>query len=255
MSDLHMFHDYEHFYDKVENSQIFSRYCEAVYGVDFSQDGFADLKQITELLSIFPLTVDSKLLDIGCGNGKLCKYIHERTGADVYGFDYSPAAITSAKRQLKKQAENFEVAAIDSQEYPDMIFDVIISIDTLYFTDDLHALIRKITRWLKPGGIFAAFYMDDNQGQNKTELAQALQDNKLNYEVADYSACHFRLMRRKHDTVLDMWHELDRDGLGEHAQRMLRESFDENVTIDNVQKEPCCFRYLYWYVNPDTRYH
>jgi len=46
MNELHMFDDYEKFYHRVENSQIFTQYCEVVYGIDFSQDGFADLEQI-----------------------------------------------------------------------------------------------------------------------------------------------------------------------------------------------------------------
>ena len=44
MSEHHMFDDYGSFYHEVENIRVFSKYCEVVYGIDFSQEGFADLK-------------------------------------------------------------------------------------------------------------------------------------------------------------------------------------------------------------------
>lgn len=245
MSDLHMFDDYESFYHIVENSPAFTKYCEAVYGIDFSQDGFADLEQITDLLASLRLISGSKFLDIGCGNGKFCEYVRVHTGADVFGFDYSPSAIASAKKRLVEQAGHFEVATIDGQDYLDSSFDAISSVDTLYFTDNLESLIGRIVRWLKPGGIFAAYYMDDNRGYDETQLAQALIANKITYEAVDYSVNHFYLMRRKHDTALAMQAALERDGLAEHTRRMILESFDENVTIDSIKDKHCGLRYLY----------
>jgi len=242
MSELHMFDIYESFYAKIENSLIFAKYCEAVYGIDFSQDGFADFEQIKDLLARLSLKSNSKMLDIGCGNGKFCEYVHIQTGAKVYGFDYSPVAIKSAKKRLAGQSENFIVAAIDSQDYPEMSFDAIVSIDTLYFTDDLETIIKRIMRWLKPYGIFAAYYMEDTRGQDETQLAQILRTNGLICEVNDYSEAHYRLMRRKHDTALAMRNELERDGLVEHTKRMLQESYDKSVTIESLQDK---HRYLY----------
>ncbi|WP_428849329.1 class I SAM-dependent methyltransferase [Thermocaproicibacter melissae] len=34
---------------------------------------------------------------MGCGNGKMLKYLQERTGANIHGFDYSEQAIEYAK--------------------------------------------------------------------------------------------------------------------------------------------------------------
>jgi len=240
-----MFDIYESFYAKIESSLIFSKYCEAVYGIDFSQDGFADFEQIKDLLARLNLKPNSKMLDIGCGNGKFCEYVNIQTGAKVYGFDYSPVAIKSAKKRLAGQSEHFMVAAIDSQDYPEMSFDAIVSIDTLYFTDDLETIIKRIMRWLKPCGIFAAYYMDDTRGHDETQLAQILRTNGLTCEVFDYSEAHYRLMRRKHDTALAMRNELERDGLVEHTKRMLQESYDESVTIESLQDKQCGLRYLY----------
>ena len=60
-------------------------------------------------------------------------------------------------------------------------------------------------------------------------------------------------MRRKHDTALAMRDELERDGLADHVRRMLRESFDESVTMDSARSERCRFRYLYTVHKPGNR--
>jgi len=93
--------------------------------------------------------------------------------------------------------------------------------------------------------------MDNNWGQDEPQLAHTLQAAKLSYKAIDYSECHIRLMRRKHDTVLAMRDELERDGLVEHVQRMLCESFDETVNIDSFHSNHCGLRYLYTARKPD----
>lgn len=98
MSELHMYDIYEEFYRKIEGNSSFSKFCTAVFGIDLSQDGFADLEQVDALLETLGLKPGSKMLDIGCGNGKLCEYARAQAGAEVFGFDYSPSAIESAKK-------------------------------------------------------------------------------------------------------------------------------------------------------------
>lgn len=130
-------------------------------------------------------------------------------------------------------------------------FDAIISIDTLYFTNDLEALIGRVLDWLKPGGVLAAYYMEDNRGPDETQLAKALRANGLSYEAVDYSEPLFRIMRLKHDTALAMKDELEHGGLAEHTRRMLTESFDETVTLESFNNKRCGRRYLYKAVKPE----
>jgi len=240
-----MYEVYESFYKTVEKSAEFSKFCSTVYGIDLSQDGFSDIEQIEFLLEKLSLSPESRFLDIGCGNGKLLAYVYSKTGADVYGFDYSPTAVESAKNRLPDLKENFNVGDIDEISYEEQFFDAIVSVDTLYFTDDLNGFVNRIMSWLKPGGVFAAFYMDEGKTPCKTQLASILDKNGTKYEVFDFCDSHYYIMRKKHDTALLMREALERDGLKEHTERMLRESFDCSITKEGAGDEYCGCRFLY----------
>lgn len=38
------------------------------------------------------------------------------------------------------------------------MFDVIISMDTMYFAKDMAAFVAQVKRWLKPNGVFFVGY-------------------------------------------------------------------------------------------------
>ena len=93
-----MFYDaYEAFYAMAGKSGAFCDFCKDAFGEDFAQDGFSDIKQIEMILEYAPKTNAPNILDIGCGNGKMLGYLQKRTGAYIYGFDYSDEAIKTAK--------------------------------------------------------------------------------------------------------------------------------------------------------------
>ena len=97
--ELLFYEPYERFYDMASHSKAFADYCREAFGEDFSQDGFSDTKQTDMILSHIPLKNDTKILDIGCGNGKMLGYLKRKTGAHICGFDYSQSAVRDAKKR------------------------------------------------------------------------------------------------------------------------------------------------------------
>lgn len=91
------------------------------------------------------------LLDIGCGYGRFLNAAQNEF--ETFGIDPSGHAISEAKTYAKNT--KFEVAAISSYK-PKKLFDVITAFDVLEHTDKLSGSLRKIKKWLKPGGIFIA---------------------------------------------------------------------------------------------------
>lgn len=91
------------------------------------------------------------LLDIGCGYGRFLK--EAQKNFVTFGIDPSEHAITKAKKYAKNT--KFEVVTISSYK-PDRLFDVITAFDILEHTNNLSGSLRKIKKWLKPGGIFIA---------------------------------------------------------------------------------------------------
>ena len=158
-SDLLFYSAYEEFYSMASQSEAFKNFCRDAFGEDFSQDGFSDIEQINKILQYIPKGDNVHILDIGCGNGKMLGYLQQKTGAFIHGFDYSEKAIETAKNLYPVKSEFWE-GIIGEIEYPVGQFDVITSMDTMYFAKDMSDFVAQIKRWLKPDGVLFVGYQE-----------------------------------------------------------------------------------------------
>ncbi len=67
----------------------------------------------------------------------------KKTGAYIHGFDYSEKAIETAQSLFPVKAE-FKEGIIGEIEYPEEKFDVIISMDTMYFAKDMIDFVSQV---------------------------------------------------------------------------------------------------------------
>jgi len=110
-----------------------------------------------EELSVFiPYLPDGgKILDLGCGNGRLLKVIQSAGKKYEYlGVDFSDKLLEQA-RQLFPD-EHFEQADMARLNFPENSFDVICLIASFHHLDnkkEREDLLNNIYRWLKPGGV------------------------------------------------------------------------------------------------------
>ncbi len=110
-----------------------------------------------EELSVFiPYLPDGgKILDLGCGNGRLLKVIQLAGKKYEYlGVDFSDKLLEQA-RQLFPD-EHFEQADMARLNFPENSFDVICLIASFHHLDnkkEREDLLNNIYRWLKPGGV------------------------------------------------------------------------------------------------------
>lgn len=156
---------YNEFYIKAEQSKAHRAFCERVYGKNLCQHGMADMSQIEKLLQMLNLNENSRLLDLGCGNGYITEYIQECTNSFVTGVDLSPVAIESATKRTKMKSDKLKFRTGDMMNLPysPNAFDSIILIDTHYFIDDFEALIDKLTELVVPNGHICIF-SDEGRG-------------------------------------------------------------------------------------------
>lgn len=207
MTDDLLFYDaYEDFYRMADASPAFRAYCREAFGADFSQDGFSNLWQVQQILPYIPKEKEAHVLDIGCGNGKMVAYLGQQTGAFVHGFDYSIQAIQTA-RALFPERSDFQVGLMGQQEYPEGSFDVVTSMDTLYFAPDMDHFVGQVKRWLKPGGVFFVGYQEGDviprtAGWEDSLLAAALRTNDWAAQVTDITRQTWELLRRKRKAAL-----------------------------------------------------
>ena len=158
------------------------------------------------ILQYIPQKDNVHILDIGCGNGKMLGYLQKKTKALIYGFDYSEKAIETAQSLFPENAE-FREGIIGQIEYPEEKFDVIISMDTLYFAADMTAFVAQVKKWLKKDGVFFVGYQEGDviaktPNAHTTMLAKALNANDMTYEVTDISLQTYDLLKTKQKSAL-----------------------------------------------------
>lgn len=224
--DLLFYDAYEDFYKMAASSKAFSDFCVEAYGADFSQDGFSDVKQI-DMIIPFIKGSEAHVLDIGCGNGKMIKYIEEKTGAHVHGFDYSENAIKYAK--TNHNSAEFRVGIIDEIEYLEESFDVIVSMDSMYFSSDMAAFISKIRKWLKPGGVLFVTYqegdvMDKTANENTTVFAECMRTIGWEYEVKNISEDSYDMLMKKRVVALEYKDRFEAEGNGMWGDMLLEQT-------------------------------
>lgn len=194
---------YTLYYNAAMRSSANAEYCRRLFGQDLCQQGFAEMEHLDHLIAVTGLHTGQCALDLGCGIGGISEYISDQTGAHLTGVDFIPAAIQQAleRTAAKRQRLDFQVMDIARLDFDSQSFDLIISIDTLYFTD-LVSTLRQMAALCVPDGQMAIFYSHgwhpglgiavedfprESLPPDQTPLALALQACGLSYQAWDYS--------------------------------------------------------------------
>jgi cyclopropane fatty-acyl-phospholipid synthase-like methyltransferase len=218
---------YTAFYAAVEHSPAHALFCERVFGGNLSQHGFADLEQLELLLRAVPMASGLRVLDLGCGNGLISEYISDRTGAHVTGLDYIPGAVDQARKRTAAKSERLEFVAgdINRLELPARSFDVVLSIDSMYFSEDYASTIRNLKAALRPRGRMGIFYSygrepwvpvedfpKEKLAPEKTPLAEALGVNRLTWKTWDLTNQDYKLAQKRKDVLEELKPQFEAEG-------------------------------------------
>ena len=245
--ELLFYEEYEAFYAMAKESGAFRSFCKDAFGEDFSQDGFSNKEQIEMILQYVPQKADVHILDIGCGNGKMLGYLQKKTKSHIHGFDYSEEAIRTAQALFHENAE-FREGIIGQIEYPEEIFDVIISMDTLYFAADMTAFVSQVKKWLKKDGVFFVGYqegeiMPKTANAHTTALAQALRANDMTYEVTDLSQQTYLLLQTKREAALKHRSMFEAEGHRQWFDMLMGQTEYINLSLEQFKEKMA--RYIY----------
>lgn len=250
-----MFDFYNRFYQAVATSAANARYCTLVYGRNLCQHGFADMPDIDDLIRVGGIAAGSRVLDLGCGNGMIAEYISDQTGAHVTGIDFIERAMEDAmaRTQDKRDRLAFHVMDMARLDFPPASFDIVVSIDTLYFGDVCETL-QAVMPVLRPGGRLAAFfdqscppdtalesYPREQVQAGGTDLAQALQRLGLPYRTWDYSLQMLAHVRRRRPVL----HALQAQFQAEGNQFLYDSHLGEANGIERAYTHGAGGRYLY----------
>ena len=250
-----MFDFYTRFYDAATASAANAEYCARVYGRNLCQHGFADLPHLDHLIQASGMGAGSRVLDLGCGSGMIAEYFSDQTGAHVTGIDFVLKAIQDARARTRPKRDRLDFRVMDMSclDFPAASFDVIVSVDTLYFTDTVETL-RGCRPLLRDGGRLVAFF-DQSCGPDtpleqypcaitladNTDLARALHELGFSYRTWDYSDAMLAHLRRRRPVLVSLKTQFEAEGNLFLYESHLGESFGiERAYIHNAGK-----RYLY----------
>lgn len=103
-------------------------------------------------------TAGMSILDVGYGNGYLEKLIYKETRCTIYGIDISEDMVDVATKANKKGVMkgdiHLSVGDCCKLVFANKCFDVVTTMNTIYFWDDTLQGMREIYRVLKAGGVF-----------------------------------------------------------------------------------------------------
>jgi len=218
---------YDSFYSATDKSQAHHIFCERVFGKDLCQHGFADLEQLDLLLATTGLGPTHKAFDLGCGNGMIAEYLSDRTGAHITGLDYIPDAIRQARQRSAAKADRlaFMVGDINRLQLPPASFDAVLSIDSIYFSEDYERTIRELKSSLRHGGQLAFLYSQGREPwvpveqfskesilPDKTPLAAALKANDLVFRTWDLTTKDYELAQKRKKVLADLKSQFEAEG-------------------------------------------
>jgi sterol 24-C-methyltransferase len=155
-----------------------------------------------------------KVLDVGCGRGRVANHMARHTGATVTGINIDPDQLEMARRfalgnGLSQQC-TFKMADINELPLPfaDNSLDAIYQIQVFSLSKDLEKLFRDIYRMLKPGAKFACLdwvHLDKYDAKNPEHAALMKRIKPLIGAIGTPSAENYvRLMKNAgFDVIID----------------------------------------------------
>lgn len=115
-----------------------------------------------------------RILDLGCGSGRIARHLLKLTAAEIYGVDYNPQLVDWCARNLKGHFTQNRLHP--PLAFPDAHFDVVylMSVFTHLRRETQEEWLAELRRVTRPGGVaLVTFHDEDHPGLPKTEEAQA----------------------------------------------------------------------------------
>ncbi|MGF7119117.1 class I SAM-dependent methyltransferase [Methanobacterium oryzae] len=122
---------------------------------DYKNSSLAQLEWAIEVISKLELKGNEKILDIGCGDGKITAQIARKVPeGSVLGIDSSKEMISLARKTFNsKKYSNLNFILNDAQELDfNNEFDIVFSNAALHWIKDHLSLLEQIKHSLRPSG-------------------------------------------------------------------------------------------------------
>lgn len=213
-------YEYDNYFLLERRSRSHSTFCEKVYGMDLSQHGLIDQAELSVLCELISKLRPDKVLDIGCGNGKITEWISGNVKAKFTGIDISNLGIQHAReRTMNSELLHFEVGNMNSLQRSEK-YDSVLFLDTLYYANSIKDTVDQAFGLLNEGGHIYAYFsqwiMDESYKSNldpdKTHLGNALNQLNLSYTFINLSASGRKHWKKKLEVLNTMKEDFCNEG-------------------------------------------
>ena len=234
-----------------EKSSAYRKMCMELFGSDRCQFDMMTKTQLEKLLDVLNLSKCKNILDVGCGTGALTEYYADNTKGNITGIDFSTEAIEFAQNRTRNKQKriSFQLMDMDEIDFSPNSFDTVLSIDTLYFVNDLDKTINALRSSLQENGQMGIFYnskiaLDDPKDlllPEKSALAEALEKYGLQYETWEFTVEEKVFWRKGVSLANDLKDQFIEEGNLAIYESHISEATRELELIDTERKR----RYLY----------
>jgi len=122
------------------------------YETGYAKNEF--LVKLLQRIAVGMLEPRARVLDVGCGTGRPVVEELTKAGLCVTGFDISPVMLKQAKSNIPT-AKFFE-ADVAKVDFDDGSFEAVTAFFSLFHMnqEEINNQIKKIVKWIVPGGLF-----------------------------------------------------------------------------------------------------
>jgi len=176
---------------RLTKSKAYLDFCEEVYGYRMYLFNMMDREQLDFVFNSILLSSDDTLLDLGCGSGSILNLLVEKYECSGIGIDQLNIDI------MGKSNKSVTYINGDIDRLPDYHLKptVTLSIDSLYFSNDLDTLFRTLYgfRNSRMYLFYSQYLFEETTGDRSilrgdhTKIADILNKNEFSYETIDYS--------------------------------------------------------------------
>ena len=130
------------------------------------------MRKLSNLMNSF---TDTRILDIGTGNGNFIKILTSLNNEfkSVVGIDLLDSSINSCQSTFNDERIKFKKMDANKMDFPDDSFDIVSLSNSLHHLDNISAILSEMERVLAPGGILIFCEMVSNNltKKQKSHLA------------------------------------------------------------------------------------
>ena len=231
--------------NRLTRSSAYLDYCEEVYGYRVYLFNMMDKQQIDFILSSIPVSSDDTLVDLGCGPGSILNLLVTKYRCQGIGIDQLDDKI------LGRTSKTITYINGDIDRISDYSIKptITLSIDSLYFSNDLDKLVRQLNSIEnnKMYLFYSQYIFDEVSGDKSilhscnTKIADILNKNRIPFKTIDYSENESLL----YENSLRLLQKYKRAFEDEGNRDLYENKLKEDMTGMSLYDNNLASRYLY----------